>query len=150
MNLSDFRFSLENPNFCTATFLERGKRASRVSNSDSSSAFSPIINYVIGKEVLAPKSFQSNRFEAGRQAGLQFCSRICCWMHCFLILCPVHLLFLKENGGTYGWWDRVCILRENITSVIYIMLDTYFIYIYNRLYNICYISINYNILLSFN
>lgn len=76
MHLSDFRFSLENPNFPTAAFLERGRRASRVSNSDPSSAFSPIINYVIEKEVLAPKSFQNNRLEAERQAGLQVCSKI--------------------------------------------------------------------------
>lgn len=67
MNLSGFKFSLENPNFPTAAFLERGKRGSRVSNSDPSSAFSPIINYVIEKEVLAPKRFQNNRLEAGRQ-----------------------------------------------------------------------------------
>lgn len=74
MNLSDFRFSLENPNFPTAAFLTRATRASRASDSDPSSAFSQIINYVKEKEVLAPKSFQTNRQEAGRQAGLQVCT----------------------------------------------------------------------------
>lgn len=76
MNLSNFRFSLENPNFPATAFLTMGKRTSRVSNSDSSSAFSQIIDCLTEKEMLAPKSFQTNRQEVGRQAGLQVCSRI--------------------------------------------------------------------------
>lgn len=66
MNLSDFSFSLKNPNFPAAAFLTWGNKASRVANSDPSSAFSQIINYVIEKEVLTPNSFQTNRQETGR------------------------------------------------------------------------------------
>lgn len=123
MNLSGFRSGLENPNFPTAAFLTRVKRASRFSVSDPSSAFSQIINYIIEKEMLAPKSFQTNSPGAGRQAGLQVCSSISHWVHCFPILLPVCPLFLKGNGGRGLTADggKYIFSRENKIHLVLIL-----------------------------